>query len=202
MKTTLRKMYAKIEEQIRNRYWEIELFLNYKKFKNWNFWKIQKLTRDIHPRNIPTNFEKYPNISCRVRGVDGRTDRPTMRHGNRSSGPNNGCSLACISFIWFIDCFKTTFLHTHHSLLAKLIWWGWLMRMRLAWKKSQKTLDTSKRLHQNKSRSTGSAGKGLDSQLWRHLGGGGGPGQVAPATGSLMLVPPRPKEAVLEFCLT
>ena len=36
------------------------------------------------------------------------------------------------------------------------------MRMRLAWKKSQKTLDTSKRLHQNKTWSTGSAGKGLD----------------------------------------
>ena len=31
-----------------------------------------------------------------------------------------------------------------HSLLAKLFQWGWSMRMRLAWKKSQKTLDTSK----------------------------------------------------------
>ena len=46
-----------------------------------------------------------------------------------------------------------------HSLLAKLGRWGWLMRMELAWKKSQKTLDTSKRLHQNKTRSTGSAGQ-------------------------------------------
>ena len=43
--------------------------------------------------------------------------------------------------IWFIECFMTTFLHTHHSLLAKLGRWGWLIRMRLAWKKSQKTLD-------------------------------------------------------------
>ena len=68
-------------------------------------------------------------------------------------------------FIWFIECFKTTFLHTHHSLLAKLGQWGWLMRMRLAWNKSQTTLDTSKRLHQNNTQSTWSAGKGLDSQL-------------------------------------
>ena len=65
--------------------------------------------------------------------------------------------------------------------------WGWLIRMRLAWKKSQKTLDTSKRLHRNKTWSTGSAGKGTWSQLchywdcglgkvqmhhtWRHLAG-------------------------------
>ena len=75
-----------------------------------------------------------------------------------------------------------------HSLLAKLGRWGWLMRMRLAWKKSQKTLDTSKRLHQNKTLSTGSAGKGLNLNFaiigtadsgkvqvhhtWRHLAGG------------------------------
>ena len=38
---------------------------------------MKKTSRDIHPRNIPTNFEKNPNIGCRVRGVDGRTDRPT-----------------------------------------------------------------------------------------------------------------------------
>ena len=55
---------------------------------------MKKTSRDIHPRNIPTN------IGCRVRGVDGRTDgrtdrqtdrqtdQPTTRHGNRSSGPN------------------------------------------------------------------------------------------------------------------
>ena len=46
--------------------------------------------------------------------------------------------------IGFIECFTTTFLHTHNSLLAKLGRWGWLMRMRLAWTKSQKTLDISK----------------------------------------------------------
>ena len=39
---------------------------------------MKKTSRDIHPRNIPTNFEKNPNIGCRVRGVDGRTDRPTV----------------------------------------------------------------------------------------------------------------------------
>ena len=67
--------------------------------------------------------------------------------------------------IWFIECFTTTLLHTHHSLLAKLGRWGWLRRMRLAWKKSQKTLNTSKGLHQNKNRSTGNVGKGILSQL-------------------------------------
>ena len=61
--------------------------------------------------------------------------------------------------------FTTTFLHTHHSLLAKLSRWGWLMRMKLDWKKSQNTLDTSNRIHRNKTRSTGSVGKGLGSQL-------------------------------------
>ena len=65
----------------------------------------------------------------------------------------------------FSECLTTTFLHTHHSLLAKLCRWRWLMRMRLAWKKSQNTLDTLIRLHQNETRSTGSVGKGLDYQL-------------------------------------
>ena len=44
------------------------------------------------------------------------------------------------------------------------------MRMRLAWKKSQKTLDASKRLHKNKTRSTGSVDKGTWSQLLPLLG--------------------------------
>ena len=48
------------------------------------------------------------------------------------------------------------------SLLDKLGRWGWLMKMRLAWKKSQNTLASSKRLHRNKTRSTGGACKGLD----------------------------------------
>ena len=44
------------------------------------------------------------------------------------------------------------------------------MRMRWTWKKSQKTLDTSKRLHQNKTRSTGSVDKGLNPNLLQSLG--------------------------------
>ena len=50
---------------------------------------------------------------------------------------------------------------TRHSLLAKLVRWGggWLER------KAFKTLDTSKRLHQNESRGIGIVSKGLDSQL-------------------------------------
>ena len=38
---------------------------------------MKKRSRDIHPRNIPTNFEKDLKIGCRVTGVDGPTDRPT-----------------------------------------------------------------------------------------------------------------------------
>ena len=48
---------------------------------------MKKTSRDIHPRNIPTNFEKNPNIGCRVRGVDGRTDRPTDRRRATAIGP-------------------------------------------------------------------------------------------------------------------
>ena len=44
---------------------------------------MKKTSRDIHPRNIPTNFEKNPNIGGRVTGVDGRTDRPTDRPTDR-----------------------------------------------------------------------------------------------------------------------
>ena len=55
--------------------------------------------------------------------------------------------------------------YDHHSFLAILDRWGWLMRMQLAWKKSQNTLCTSKRLHGNKTQITLSAGKGLDAQL-------------------------------------
>ena len=75
--------------------------------------------------------------------------------------------------------------------------------MRLAWKKSQKTLDTSKRLHKNKTRSTGSAGKGLDSQLchyWelRTRQSAGASRLKASTIGSLILVPPTPKEKVFK----
>ena len=56
-----------------------------------------------------------------------------------------------------------------HSLLVKLGRLGWLMRMRYVWKKIHqkihKTLDTSKRLHRRKTRSTGGAGKGIGSEL-------------------------------------
>ena len=48
---------------------------------------MKKTSRDIHPRNIPTNFEKNPNIGCRVRGVDGRTDRQTDRRLAMAIGP-------------------------------------------------------------------------------------------------------------------
>ena len=48
---------------------------------------MKKTSRDIHPRNIPTNFEKNPNIGCRVTGVDGRTDRPTDRRRATAIGP-------------------------------------------------------------------------------------------------------------------
>ena len=59
---------------------------------------MKKTSSYIHPRNIHTDFEKNPNIGCRVTDVDRRTDRPTdrptTRHGNRSSGPKNGKNLS------------------------------------------------------------------------------------------------------------
>ena len=41
----------------------------------------------ILPRNIPTDFEKNPNIGCRVTGVDRQTDRPTDRRRATAIGP-------------------------------------------------------------------------------------------------------------------
>ena len=89
MKITLRKMYAKIEEKIHKKYWDIKLlnFLklknNNKKFKIQNFTKMKKTSSYIHPRNIHTDFEKNPNIGCWVTDVDRRTDRPTDRPTDR-----------------------------------------------------------------------------------------------------------------------
>ena len=105
-----------------------------------------------------------------------------------STPPWNGARTCKVSRKYRIWIYWIFYDHLSvHSLLAKLGWWGWLMRMRLAWKKSQNTLDTSKRLHQNKTWSTGSAGKGLDPNFdifgtadsgkvqvchaWRHLAG-------------------------------
>ena len=88
---------------------------------------MKKTSRDIHPRNIPTNFEKNPNIGCRVRGVDGRTDRqtdrptdrPTTRHGNRSSGPKKEPNLTFLAFQNDIldDSTKSTLLQYMETFL-------------------------------------------------------------------------------------
>ena len=88
-----------------------------------------------------------------------------------------------------------------------------MMRMRLACKKSQNTLDTSKRLHQNKTRSTGSADKWLDSQFfhYRELQGRHsleGPGRgwnpylgVLPTMGLLLLWRPLSKDSAFVWGL-
>ena len=105
---------------------------------------------------------------------------------------------ARILWVWFHWMFYDHL--SAHPLLAKLGQWGWL-RMRLSWKKSQKTLDTSKWLHRNNNWSTGSVGKGTWSQLCHYwdcgLGKSAGtlslktssggvkcPGQVTLTTGS------------------
>ena len=75
MKTILRKLYAKIEEKntkqiLRNKL--LNLFKLKKIFK-----KIQNNSRDIHPRNIPTEFEKKSQrrlLSYMCRRTDGPTD--------------------------------------------------------------------------------------------------------------------------------
>ena len=43
-------------------------------FLNSKFYKNEKMSSYILPRNIPTDFEKNPNIGCRVTGVDRQTD--------------------------------------------------------------------------------------------------------------------------------
>ena len=110
----------KIEEKIHKKYWEIKVLNffklknNNKKFKIQNFTKMKKTTSYIHPRNIHTDFEKYPNIRCWVTDVDRRTDRltdrPTTRHGNRSSGPKNQSfielNLLTLAYIIYVlHCF-------------------------------------------------------------------------------------------------
>ena len=103
----------------------------------------------------------------------------------------------------FIECFMTTFLLTHSWLnwVDEDDWRGW------GW---------PERKARSKSWSTRSAGKGLEPNYWdcglwkaqvrhtwRHLAAGVKyPGQVAPTTGSLILVPPRPKEEVFKVFLT
>ena len=58
-----------------------------------------------------------------------------------------------LDLIWFeyIECFMTTFLHTHYSLLAKLGRWGW------GWlERKPRRHYRYIHVHQNKTRSTGS----------------------------------------------
>ena len=95
-------------------------------------------------------------------------------------------------------------LGTHHSLLAKLGRWGWgwlerktrrQMRMRLAWKKNQKTIDASNRLHQNKTRSGQRTSQlcnywELQTRKWVGLSlpkGSGNPYPGAPHTTGLLM---------------
>ena len=57
--------------------------------QNSKFYKNEKKTSTSYflPRNIPTDFEKNPNIGCRVTGVDRQTDRPTDRRRATAIGP-------------------------------------------------------------------------------------------------------------------
>ena len=97
MKFIPRKLYAKIEKKLFDRFWENEL-LNLLKLKKKILnsklkilQKLKKMSSYIHPRNITTDFEKNPNIGCRVTDVDRRTDRrtdgPTDRRRATAIGP-------------------------------------------------------------------------------------------------------------------
>ena len=68
-----------------------------------------------------------------------------------------------------VICWETTFLRTHHSLLAKLVDED-DDEDEVGLKERPEDTRYIQRLHQNKSRSTGSAGKGFDSQLLSLLG--------------------------------
>ena len=66
--------------------------------------------------------------------------------------------IICVFHFDFIECFTTTFLRAHS-------WLNWVDEdddEDEVGLKSQKTLDTSKRLHRNKTGSTGSVDKGLN----------------------------------------
>ena len=83
MKFFPRKLFAKTENKIFDRFWENEL-LNFLKlnlfiFKFKILQKRKKMPSYILPMNIPTDFEINPNIGCRATGVDRQTDRPTDR---------------------------------------------------------------------------------------------------------------------------
>ena len=106
---------------------------------------------------LATSWPPYCELDCGSKNFDTNTVLLTQEL------PCQVCQVVFekLRQIWFY-----WMLYDHlsaHSLLAKLGQRGWFMRMRLAWKKSQKTLDlyVKKILHQNKTRSTGNAGKGL-----------------------------------------
>ena len=75
MKTTLRKMYARIEEKIRNKYWEIKI---YKKFKILQKRKqfLVIVTQGIFPPIWKTIRILVAELQMLT---DGWTDRPTDR---------------------------------------------------------------------------------------------------------------------------
>ena len=72
--------------------------MNFYIFLNWIYFflnskfkilQTRKKSSYILPGNIPTDFEKNPNIGCRVTGVDRQTDRPTDRRRATAIGPKN-----------------------------------------------------------------------------------------------------------------
>ena len=96
-----------------------------------------------------------------------------------------------------------------HSLLTNLVRWGWLMRMRLAWKKSQKTLEHQKDYIEIRHEAPGARAKEPDPifaiigpaarDTWRRLAGVWHvPARWRLQPGLKILVSPRPKEEVFK----
>ena len=120
--------------------------------------------------------------------------------------------LPCVWVVWFYLMFYDHL--SAHSLLAKLVWLGWLMSTRLAWKKSQITSKWDLKHRECGQRTLSqfchywdcglreSAGA---SCLKARSGGGGGGGGCkiswpgGTTTRSSILVPSRPKEVVKVF---
>ena len=67
-------------------------------------------------------LQYLPSPGLRRRREIGATIFSRYHHPRSKFMPNTAADGVAVGFI---KCLTTTFLHTHHSLLAKLGWWGW-----------------------------------------------------------------------------
>ena len=150
LKTQWRRIHLRHLLASFNQYKYVWHVLYYNAYVGHVLWKLVRLNFMFKLRCFPWHFVANTAF-CSIRNI---TRKHLQLHIGQVNCQTKVLTAQSLGF-GFIECFTTTFLHTHHSLLDKVGRWGRLMRMRLAWKKNQKTVDTSKILHQNETRSTG-----------------------------------------------